>query len=411
MHTNRNFVLLMLGQSLANIGDVLYTVGVISIIYSLTESAASSAFVPFTITSSKFVSSILTPLLIGKFNLKHLLTGSQIGKTLFLFVLSIILTIGGDSINLAFIFIVIALIAFLDGCANPIRQTLIPYYVDENKLVKANGVAETITQSIQIGTWFFGSLLLIVISPTQLIWLVAVLFVCSSMVLSMLNNVEHKEEIPENKWRQLTKGWQTIKSIPFLRKMTIIEFIENIAGTVWIAAIVLVYVEQALKAETYWWGFINSSYFIGMVVGSLLCITFSMFIDERRNVFIIIGAFMISICTISFGVTSYSIIALILSGLIGLFDQMKNISQQTLIQTSVPKERLATVYTSLSTISTGTFGIASLLMGILSDLFGVRTIFILSGILLAVVSFIAFKNRNLFSKTVQQDCYLASERE
>ncbi|USK32130.1 MFS transporter [Bacillus sp. F19] len=403
MKSNRNFLFLMLGQSLANIGDVLYIVGVISIIYSLTESATASAFVPFTITFSMFISSILTPLLIGKFNLKHLLTGSQIGKTVFLFGLGIFLTVGVDSSNFTLIFLVIALIALLDGCANPIRQTLIPYYVEEDSLVKANGIAETITQSIQIGTWFFGSMLLIVFNPNQLIWIVIVLFVFSSIILGVLKNVENKDETQEKKWTLLTQGWQTISSTPLLKTVVRMEFFETIAGSVWIAAILLVYVEQALKAQEYWWGFINGSFFIGLVVGSLLCIKFSIFVDKNRNVFIITGAFMSCVFTIVFGLTSFPVIALILSTLIGLFGQLKNIPQQTVVQTSVPKEQLATVYTSLGTIGTGTFGVASLIMGILSDYFGVRSIFILSGGLLAVVSIMALKSKDLFRQQLRKN--------
>lgn len=400
MKSNRNFIFLMLGQSLANIGDVLYIVGVISVIYSLTESATAAAFVPFTITFSMFISSILTPLLIGKFNLKHLLIGSQIGKTLILFGLGTFLTIGIDLSNFTYIFILIAGIAFLDGCANPIRQTLIPYYVEEESLVKANGIAETITQSIQIGTWFFGSLLLIVLNPSLLIWLVTVLFVFASIILSLLKSVEHKAEKQEKKCILLTQGWQTIKGTPVLKTVAQMEFFETLAGSVWIAAILLVYVEQALNAEEYW-GLINSSFFVGLVLGSLICIKFHLYVDQNRHVFIITGAFMTCLLTIVFGLTSFPVIALILSALIGLFGQLKNIPQQTLVQTSVPKEQLATVYTSLGTIGTGTFGIASLAMGILSDSFGVRSVFVLSGVLLAVVSIMAIKNRNLFRKIVE----------
>lgn len=401
MKTNRNFLFLVVGQSLANIGDVLYIVGVISIIYSLTESATVTAFVPFTITFSMFISSILTPLLIGKYNLKRLLVGSQIGKTLFLLGLGFFLMTNFNSNNYYFIFVAIGLIALLDGCANPIRQTLIPYYVAEESLVEANGIAETVTQTIQIGTWFFGSMLLIVFSPNELIWIVTVLFVFSSIILGLLKNVEHKEEKQENKWSQLTKGWRTIKRTPLLKTVVRMEFFETVAGSVWIAAIILVYVEQALKAEEYWWGYINAAFFIGLVVGSLLCIKFSLFVDKERHVFIIIGAFMTSILTVVFGLMHFPVIAMVLSALIGLFGQLKNIPQQTLIQTSVPKHQLATVYTSLGTIGTGTFGIASLTMGILSDYFGVRSIFILSSILLAIVSMMALKNQNLFRKTIE----------
>lgn len=212
--------------------------------------------------------------------------------------------------------------------------------------------------------------------------------------------MEHKAEKQEKKWILLTQGWQTIKGTPVLKTVAQMEFFETLAGSVWIAAILLVYVEQALNAEEYW-GLINSSFFVGLVLGSLICIKFHLYVDQNRHVFIITGAFMTCLLTIVFGLTSFPVIALILSALIGLFGQLKNIPQQTLVQTSVPKEQLATVYTSLGTIGTGAFGIASLAMGILSDYFGVRSVFVLSGVLLAVVSIMAIKNRNLFRKIVE----------
>ncbi|MFP5112969.1 MFS transporter [Bacillaceae bacterium C204] len=399
MKTNRNFLLLMLGQSLANIGDVLYIVGVISFIYQLTKSATASAFVPFIITFAMFISSILTPLLIGKYNLKKLLVGSQVGKTIILFGLSLLLMAGLDLSNYYFIFIIIAAIAFLDGCANPIRQTLIPYYVEKEHLIQANGMAETITQSIQIGTWFFGSLILIVFNPNQLMWLVTVLFVLSSFILSWLKNVEHKAEKQQKKWAQLTQGWQTINATPVLKCMAKMEFFESIANSVWIAAILIVYVKEALNSQEQWWGFINSSFFIGLVIGSILCVKFPQFVERKRYVFIITGILLTCVLTILFSIISFPMIALILSALIGLFGQLKNIPQQTITQTSIPKDQLATVYTSFGTISTGAFGIASLIMGLLSDYLGVRSVFFLSGVILAVVFVIVYKDRRLFMKS------------
>ncbi|MFD2615947.1 MFS transporter [Terrilactibacillus laevilacticus] len=398
MKSNRNFIFLMLGQSVANIGDVLYIVAIISVLYKLTQSATVSSFVPFSITFAMFISSILTPLLIEKFNLKSLLLSSQIGKTVLLIGLGIFMMNSLNSRNYYLIFIIIVGVALLDGCANPIKQTLIPYYVEDNLLIKANGISETMTQSIQIGTWFFGSLLLIVFNANQLIWFVMVLFSISSILLSFLNKVEYEAENQEQKWTVLTRGWKSINHNPLLGKVVWMEFLETVASSVWIAAILYVFVEKALKVQEQWWGFINSSFFIGLVLGSILCIKFSRLVDEKRNVFIMTGALMTCVCTILFGTTSVPVMALILSTLIGLFGQLKNIPQQTLIQTSVSKEQLATVYTSIGTISTGVFGVSSLVMGLISDYFGVRSVFILSGILLAIVSLITFKNRKLFVK-------------
>lgn len=399
MKLNKNFSLLLLGQSLANIGDVLYIVSIISTIFVLTGSTTASAFVTFTITSSMFISSLLTPLLVGKINLKWLMAGTQIGKTFLVVVLGSLM-IGITASNYYLIFIIIGMIAFLDGCANPIRQTLIPHYVKSAHLVQANGIAETVTQVIQAVMWFIGSLFLIIMSSQQLVWFVGCLFALASVLLCLLESVRHKTTKPNGKLEQIKDGWKTLSNTPVLRRIAWIDFFETIAGTVWIAAILLVFVNDALNVDEKWWGFINGAFFLGMILGSFYCIKYSFFVEKKFGAFIFVGSFASFFFTILFSLTSIPIFALLLSLFVGLFGQIKNIPQQSVIQTSVSKEQLATVYTSLGAIGTGIFGVGSLIMGILADLLGIRIVFLISGLLLAVVSTIVYKNKRLFVRNV-----------
>ncbi|WP_400245715.1 MFS transporter [Niallia sp. JL1B1071] len=405
MNVNKNFSLLMIGQSFANIGDVLYMVSVISIIYDLKGSATAASFVPFTITTCMFISSLITPLLVGKIRLNGLMAGSQIGKTILLILLGFSLT--GITVSTYYVvFIVIGIIAFLDGCANPIRQTLIPYYVKPEKLMKANGIAETVTQLIQAAMWFVGSMFLLILSPQQLIWFVGSLFIISSFLLCLLETVYAKTLESVRKIEQIQEGWKTLFHTPVLRKIGLMYLLESLAGTVWIAAVLYVFVSDALEVEQTWWGFINGVFFLGLILGSLYCIKYASYVESKLGTFLFAGAFFNFLLTIVFSLNSIPIFALVLSFCVGIFTQIKSIPQQTVIQTSVPKEQLSTVYTSLGAIGTGIFGVGSLLMGILTDLLGVRVVFVLSGFLLAFVSMIIYKNKSLF----ESNSYLGKGR-
>lgn len=400
MKLNRNFNLLLTGQSFANIGDVLYIVSIIYIIFELTGSATAAAFVPFTITSSMFVSNTLTPLLMQRFNLKRLLVGSQIGKTALLITLALFIQELSLS-NYFWLFLIISLVALLDGCANPVTQSLIPNYVKNEQLLKANGVTETVTQFIHTAMWFIASSLLLWLTANELVWLTAGLFFLSSLLLSNLEPVDFTPSLQQGKWKQISNGWHTVSNTPVLKRIVWMDILETIAGTVWIAAILLVFVSDALLADEKWWGFINGSFFLGLIGGSLFCLRYSDWIEQKFSYFIFFGAFFSSLVTIAFGLNSIPAMALILSFLVGVFGQIKNIPQQTVVQTSVPMDRLPTVFTTLGAIGTGTFGLASLLIGVLADAFGIRSVFILSGLLLAVVSLIAYKGRVLLRRTVQ----------
>lgn len=397
---NKNFSLLLTGQSLANIGDVLYMVGIISAIFGLTGSATAASFVPFTITTSMFVSNLLTPLLIERVNLKWLLAGSQLGKTILIVVLGLLLT-GLSETNYYFIFLIISGVALLDGCAKPIMHSMIPQYVNSDKLVQANGIAETVFQTIQTVMWFVGSLFLVLTSPQQIVWIVTILFVISSVLLCFLESVDQQEEeAQKGKLDQIKKGWNDLLSTPVLRKIAVMEILETIAGTVWIAAILYVFVNEALQVGEEWWGFINGSFFLGLIVGSIYCIKYSAVVEENLSKLILISSLFSFVMTILFGVTSVPIIALLLSLGIGISEQIRAIPLQTIIQTSIPKKKLTTVYTSLGALSTGVFGVASLVMGILADLVGVRSVFLVSGVLLAIVTVIVYRDKHLFVRNI-----------
>ncbi|MFD1204310.1 MFS transporter [Sporosarcina contaminans] len=396
MKFNKNYFLLVTGQSIANIGDVLYMLSVISTIFALTGSAAASSFVPFTITTSMFLSSLLTPLIIGKVNLKWILASSQIGKTVLLTFLCLSLHAITVS-NYYLLFIMIGMIAFLDGCANPIKQTLIPHYVKDEHLLKANGISESVTQTIQTIMWFAGSLLLVALGPVQLTWAVVGLFMISSMLLCLLQNVTHQKNEETGKLEQIKEGWIKLFQTPVLRKIAWIESVETIAGTVWIAAILYVFVSDALNVDEKWWGFINGAFFFGLIIGSVYCIKYAAFIQKRVGTSIFIGSLACCVVTLLFSFNRFPIIALILSLCIGFFGQLKSIPLETIIQKSVPKEQLAAVYTSLGTLGTGLFGISSVMMGILSDIIGVQMVFMLSGVMLLIGTVVLFRSRKLFT--------------
>ncbi len=397
MKLGRNFSLLLIGQSLANIGDVLYIVSIIHLIYIITDSAIAASFVPFTIASSMFVSSILTPLLFEKVNLKWLMAGSQIGKTCLLFLLGLLLYVT-TATNFYLMFIVISMIAFLDGCANPIRQTLVPHYVQEEQLLKANGIDEAVTQFIQTVMWFVGSLFLLFLSSQQVVWVVGCLFIIASIFLCLLENVDHQSFTQQGKLTQVIKGWKLLWHTPVLRRVVWIDFLESIAGTVWIAAIILVFVTDALQVDEQWWGFLNGTFFVGLITGSVYCVKYNAFIERQLAKVMFIGSLCMFMATILFSLNSFPTIALFLTFCVGVFGQIKSIPQHTVIQRSVPKGELSSVFTSLSAISTGAFGISSLMMGIIADVIGVRAVFMISGLLLAVVCVIIVKNKHLFNR-------------
>ncbi|MCW1927519.1 MFS transporter [Bhargavaea beijingensis] len=401
MTAKNNVALLVAGQSLANIGDILYIVTIINFVYILTGSAAVASVIPFTVTSAMFVSSLLTPLLTGRIGLNRLLAATQGLKTAMMAGFGLMLPLLNVS-NYYFIFLVIALVALCDGCSNPVSQALIPHYVEPERLVKANGVFEGVYQTINTVMWLAGGAFLLFMDSGQLIWTVALLFLLSSVLLSLLDRVEHRAESESpSSGQQLKEGWITLFQVPVLKRVAVIELLETFAGAVWIAAILYVYVSDVLQAGQQWWGFINGTFFMGLILGGLLFVRFDEFADRHLAKVMFGGLAAGTAATALFGITAIPGAALALSFLVGLGVQLVGIPKQTIIQTSIPEDKLATVYSSLGALGTLTFGVASLLIGITAEWLGVKSVYLLSALLLAVAALIVFSSRKILSKGIQ----------
>src|SRR5699024_12538089 len=109
----------------------------------------------------------------------------------------------------------------------------------------------------------------------------------------------------------IEKVWNILLSTPVVRIISVMEVVEAVARTVWIAAILYVFVNEALQVCEEWWAFINGTFFLGLIVGSIYCIKYSIVVEKNLSKLIFISSLFSFIVTILFGITSIPIIALL----------------------------------------------------------------------------------------------------
>ena len=299
-----SFRFLWCGQIFANLGDILYVVCLIKLIFDATGSVTYMSLVPFFNTISALISGLLAPLIINKFKLKSILSYSQTGKT----VLLLLLCFGGATMGeerLVWIYLLICFISFLDGWASPARNALIPSLVDESRLVKINSLLSISDQIVQLIAWPIGSILLVLSGSINILWLAFILFLLSTVFMWQIRD-GWKELLQGNESHMdvLKEGWAIIWRSRQLRIISLMNILETFANGVWIAAILFVYVSEALNKGESWWGFINGSFFGGMLFGGLLIYRFSSLIERNLGKTILYSTFILIVITFLFGTTS-----------------------------------------------------------------------------------------------------------
>jgi hypothetical protein len=380
MHSNA-FRNLWFGQALANMGDVFYIVGLISIVYNLTGSAVYMTAVPLVITFSRFISSMAAPLLLNRAQMRSLISYSQMGKTFFLCVFLLMMVL-----NMEYVWFYLAcasIISFLDGWALPARNSYVPFLVKREELMGANGFLSTVDQTIQFSSWALGGILLALLHETNLFIVVIVLFLASTFFMLKLPVIPTTSlEVRKAWWQQLGEGWSELKKRNGLIPVFWIYGLESVSGTVWIAAVLYLYVDLQLQRGEEWWGFINSSFFIGLVLASYMIFKLSGMFSKHRDKWLPVCMILTSAVTLVFAWNKIALMALVLSFVFGLFDQIKNVVLQTYLQESAPPEELGKIYAAQGALTTLLFGLSSVGVGLLLEVLSISMIFSLSALLL-----------------------------
>ncbi|CAH0148195.1 hypothetical protein SRABI96_00642 [Peribacillus sp. Bi96] len=398
---NKSFRRLWISQAFANLGDIFYVVGLISLIYALTGSAFYLSLLPFTTTIFRFISSLLAPLVIDRFPLKRILVQSQWWKTILLVFLGIYIT----NFNQGFAVVVIsfiALISLLDGVAAPVSAALVPQLVPKEERMKANGFLNVITQTIFVAGWPLGSVLLISTNSSFIIWLTVILFAVSTIYsVKMEVSEQTTDSIPTSNRDSIISGWVAIRQIPTIRTLISLDFISTLASSVWVAAVIYVYVEQNLQLGEEWWGYINTSYFIGMIISGLIVIRFAKLLEKHVGFFIIFGLFLSSLLIFLFGSTSIPALALLFACLYGLPEQIREVIYTKLFQDHASEKTLAKIYAVWGAVINLTFAGSILLLGYITETYSVKTTFQFSSTLIFLAFLYAiFKRKELQGKEV-----------
>ncbi|MDO8244060.1 MAG: MFS transporter [Myxosarcina sp. JB018] len=396
-----SFRFLWMGQSFANLGDVFYIVGLVAILYMESGSAFYVAVLPFLNTFGRFAGGIASPVLFSAFSLKRVLACSQILKTILLVMLCSIYI--GTNVSVVFVFACIVFIAFLDGFASPAMTAMVPRLVEYDEIVRANSFLSVVTETIQLGGWAVGGLLVALFNGPSILWITCVLFILSSIMMALLQDPVHNTSNQRNTKAfisQLTKGWKLIWFSPLYRTIHILLLLEVMASVVWIAAILYVFVAEVLQVSEAWWGYINTTFFIGLLIGGIGCSKLFRFVEHHTRTLFLLSSIGVCAVTVWFGLNYVPWIALFLSILVGILGQIKSITIDSILQKRASTEDLPILYGAQGALLSLSFGVSSLLFGAMTEWKGAPIAFMAAGSILGLAAIIGWINKENFPKNI-----------
>lgn len=380
-------------HSSISLAGVVYIMVLTTFMYQESGSAFIAALFPLFNAVARFVAGLTAPLVMEKFGFSKLLVRLQVMKALLLTTLVIAFPYISSQVSILCMFIL--LIAFTEGWGNPLIQSMVPRLVAPDRLVKANSSLSVTSQSLQIAGYTFTGFLVVRFGHMPTLIMSCVLIWVSVLSLWIAaRSMKAKEPAAAGRakpsWEVIREGWFYLWRNPTLRIVTMMDMIEGIAGTIWVGAITLVYVKEVLHQGEAWWGFINASYYVGAIVGGLLMLLLSSFIQKNLIPCMAVGSAVFSLLTLWYGLNSIPIVALILCIAMGPAYQLRDVAQQTALQSSVNQEMLPKIYASRDILLSTVTSLSIAVIGLIADTLGIRMVYIAGSICIAISAGLSF---------------------
>ncbi|WP_214740912.1 MFS transporter [Exiguobacterium sp. s48] len=363
----KSFYTLLVSQWLANIGDVLYIVALIALLYQQTGSALMAASFPIAVTAGMTLSGLFFARVLSRYSLGKTLVLSQLMKTI-----SLVLVLFTDSI---LVLALVMIIAFLDGFASPIQASFIPRLTTNRQ--QANSLVQGSNQFIQLAMWPLGTMLVSLTSSAIALIVSLVLFSLSTIVSIYFYQSLTEDIVDDGTDESITLrvSLAYVRTSPFARRVTWFVAYESFVSTLWISALLLVYLERHLQVDTGWWGTLNASFLISMIAAS------AYLYRSRRAPSLPSTAILSIVAAILFGMTAHLAFAILALVIQGAATQIRIIQTNTVIQEQIPTAQLPYVYSVQQTGYAFAFSVGSLVFGLLADGLPIDSVYLLGALL------------------------------
>ena len=402
MFKNKNFLTLLFGRLITNFGDSIYSIATLTLIYTLTKSTFYSGITLFLISFTAILQIFISPL-ISKFNVKRFLIISQLFQAIILLAITYLIYVNKLQITTLIIFIVC--ISFINQIVYPVQLALLPKIVKQEDLVKVNSLFSIAYQGSDAFFNSIGGFIITVFGTIYAFIINSITFFINSAIFIFLSNdlSKNTNTVQENYFTKLSSGikiWNTPLLKPLLIGIIIINF-----STSSLLTLLPEYSETS-----YFYGILLSASGLGILIGaflsnsqilknirlSVLYTTFTLGIGLSWGALSILNNNSITNKIINFSLFLFGWI------LIGIL----NTYSQTMIQCIISKDKLDVAMSTMIGLSIAFSPLGALLAGVLSIKYSIKTIIIITSLLIFSIFLFWLFNKNIrnlpsFSKLLE----------
>lgn len=399
---NKDFMLLLMGQIVSNLGNAIHSVSVVWYILSFVGESRSGSFMAIFTMCMLIPSIVFGPIsgvFVDKLNRKKIIVGTDFIRGMLILVLSIFTYF--NIIPLIALFVITVLSSFFGTFFNPAVDASIPNVVDEEDLIKANSINGMSRQMVFIIGAGIAGFLYYSIGIVGIFIVNGLSFILSGVSEIFIDIPSSKKEMDEieNKmsfWEDFKGGIQFVRGQRQIMILMSFSLVLNFLFNPIFAVVFPKTIKFTLGLGAKEFGVLEAIFSIGAMIGMLLLSIIPK--REKNSKLIFFGITTQSLIIVLFGIPIIPVIynkinnfyvfivfcILVFSMMV--FNSLTNVPILTIFQKKVPDEYRGRFFGMLNTLSQGIVPIGLALIGVLSDILLPSTIFIVTGLILLSLS-------------------------
>ncbi|MGY2614093.1 MFS transporter [Bacillus pretiosus] len=379
---NRNFLLLFLGRIFTNIGDSLYYVAAMWLVYELSGNPFYSGLAGF-LTLLPSALQFLTGPFVDRWSIKNTLVITQVLQCMLILIIPI--THYFDLLTVQLLLIIMPIVAFIEQFAYPAQSKALPLLLHKTQLLKGNSLFSFAYQGIDLICTTLSGILVALLGAITLYVIDSITFAITALLFFSLKMPKQAETNTSLSTKQYFSDLKEGFSIVF-RSLMGVFLIGSVVANFSIGmtmAILPSYADSVGGVKSY--GFFLAAISAGSLIGAL----FSSWVGKRNvgRVSIIsfaTGAIFWFLSTI----VPFQWLSILLFGLAWVPIGATNILFATISQIAIPNQYLGRINSVMRSMGTIAMPFGSLIGGYTANVFSSQLIFALASIGILFISLV-----------------------
>ena len=372
----RDFRLLWSAQLVSTVGTALTDLAAGILVFKATNSALSVGLMFMAASIPTLIVGLIAGVFVDRYNRRTIMVVADVLRALI--VVSIPFLI---SINIALLYVAVALVSTISQFFNPANDALLPEVATDEELAAANSwIMISSFGSTSIGFALSG-LLATAFDINWAFYLDSLTFLFSAFTLLFVR-VGKIEAVGDTSvgvvFENLKEGISTLARTPILRSLILTGAPVFLSFGLW-NVLLLPFALNALHATEFEYGIQEGVTSVGFVVGSLMMAKWA---DRlREGSWIVIGLVAMGLAGVLYGVSTSIPLAILLVTISGFFNAPNSIARRVIMQRSTPRELRGRVFSAFAVLRDVMFLIGISLAG-LADIIDVRILVVAASVVL-----------------------------